>query len=39
MEILAGVPETLAYLGERHHIILMTKGNPVEQAGKSNVPD
>src|SRR5882672_96633 len=34
MEILAGVPETLAYLGERHHIILMTKGNPVEQAGK-----
>jgi putative hydrolase of the HAD superfamily len=34
MEILAGVPETLAYLGERHHVILMTKGNPVEQAGK-----
>jgi putative hydrolase of the HAD superfamily len=34
MEILAGVPETLAYLAERHHVILMTKGNPVEQAGK-----
>jgi putative hydrolase of the HAD superfamily len=34
LEILVGVPETLAYLGERHHVILMTKGNPVEQAGK-----
>jgi putative hydrolase of the HAD superfamily len=33
-EILPGVPETLQYLGERHHTILMTKGNPAEQAGK-----
>ncbi len=34
VEILPDVPETLAYLGDRHHIILMTKGNPAEQAGK-----
>ncbi len=34
VEILAGVPETLAYLAARHHVILMTKGNAVEQAGK-----
>jgi putative hydrolase of the HAD superfamily len=34
MEILPGVPETLQYLGERHHLIMMTKGNPAEQAGK-----
>ncbi len=34
VEILAGVPETLAYLAERHHVILMTKGNTVEQSGK-----
>jgi putative hydrolase of the HAD superfamily len=34
VEILAGVPETLAYLADRHHVILMTKGNEVEQAGK-----
>jgi putative hydrolase of the HAD superfamily len=34
IEILPEVPETLAYLAERHKIILMTKGNPVEQAGK-----
>jgi putative hydrolase of the HAD superfamily len=34
MEILPGVPETLQYLGERHHLILMTKGNPAEQSGK-----
>jgi putative hydrolase of the HAD superfamily len=34
VEILPGVPETLEYLGERHHTILMTKGNPAEQAGK-----
>jgi len=34
MEIMAGVPETLEYLAERHHVILMTKGNAVEQAGK-----
>lgn len=34
IEILPGVPETLQYLGERHHLILMTKGNPAEQSGK-----
>jgi putative hydrolase of the HAD superfamily len=34
VEILEGVPETLAYLGSRHHLILMTKGNLTEQAGK-----
>jgi putative hydrolase of the HAD superfamily len=28
------VPETLKYLGERHHLILMTKGHPAEQSGK-----
>jgi putative hydrolase of the HAD superfamily len=34
IEVLPGVPETLQYLGERHHLILMTKGNPAEQSGK-----
>jgi putative hydrolase of the HAD superfamily len=34
MEFLPDVPETLAYLSERHHVIMMTKGNAVEQAGK-----
>jgi putative hydrolase of the HAD superfamily len=34
IEILTGVPETLKYLGERHHLILMTKGHPAEQSGK-----
>jgi putative hydrolase of the HAD superfamily len=34
VEILRGVPETLQYLGERHHLIMMTKGNFAEQAGK-----
>ncbi len=34
VEILAGVPETLAYLTARHHLILMTKGNVTEQMGK-----
>jgi putative hydrolase of the HAD superfamily len=34
VEILRGVPETLEYLGERHHLILVTKGNFAEQAGK-----
>ena len=34
VEILAGVPETLEYLSQRHHLILMTKGHPAEQAGK-----
>jgi putative hydrolase of the HAD superfamily len=34
VEILAGVPETLAYLSGRHHVILMTKGAIAEQSGK-----
>ena len=34
IEILPGVPETLQYLGEHHHLIMMTKGNPAEQSGK-----
>jgi len=34
LEIIAGVPETLKYLAERHSLILMTKGNFVEQSGK-----
>ncbi|MGZ4822479.1 MAG: HAD family hydrolase [Terriglobales bacterium] len=34
VEILAGVPETLNYLAERHHLILLTKGNLTEQSGK-----
>jgi putative hydrolase of the HAD superfamily len=34
VEILAGVPETLAYLSSRHHMILMTKGAIAEQSGK-----
>jgi putative hydrolase of the HAD superfamily len=35
LEIIAGVPETLDYLNRRgHHLIVMTKGNITEQAGK-----
>jgi putative hydrolase of the HAD superfamily len=34
IEVIAGVPETLDYLSQRHHLILMTKGHPTEQAGK-----
>src|SRR3954467_6278434 len=34
MEIRRGVPETLAYLAGRHHLILMTKGALAEQSGK-----
>jgi len=34
MEIIRGVPETLQYLSERHHLILMTKGAFSEQTGK-----
>jgi putative hydrolase of the HAD superfamily len=34
VEILAGVPETLRYLSERHHLILMTKGAIAEQSSK-----
>ncbi len=32
--ILDGVPETLAYLAERHRLILFTKGESAEQAAK-----
>jgi putative hydrolase of the HAD superfamily len=34
VEVLPGVPETLQHLGERHNLIMMTKGNPPEQSGK-----
>ncbi len=35
LELLEGVPETLGYLSERgHHLILMTKGDFTEQSGK-----
>jgi putative hydrolase of the HAD superfamily len=34
IELLPGVPETLAELAKRHRLILMTKGNQAEQAGK-----
>jgi putative hydrolase of the HAD superfamily len=34
VELIHGVPETLDYLSQRHHLIMMTKGNPTEQAGK-----
>jgi putative hydrolase of the HAD superfamily len=34
VELLPGVPETLQYLSERHHLILMTKGAVPEQTGK-----
>lgn len=35
MELIDGVPETLAYLSARgHRMILLTKGNPAEQTGK-----
>ncbi len=34
IEFIAGVPETLEYLSERHRLILVTKGDPVEQSGK-----
>ncbi len=33
-QILEGVPETLAYLARRHRLILLTKGEAAEQAGK-----
>jgi putative hydrolase of the HAD superfamily len=34
IETISGVPETLRYLSERHHLIMMTKGNLTEQSGK-----
>jgi putative hydrolase of the HAD superfamily len=34
MEVIAGVPETLEYLAERHDLTLFTKGHPDEQTLK-----
>ena len=34
VEIMPGVPQTLQYLGERHHLIMLTKGAFAEQSGK-----
>ena len=34
VEILRGVPETLQYLSQRHHLIMLTKGAMAEQSGK-----
>ncbi|HKW27131.1 MAG TPA: HAD family hydrolase [Terriglobales bacterium] len=34
VEILPGVPETLQYLAQRHHLIMVTKGATAEQSGK-----
>src|SRR5262249_3674818 len=34
VEIIAGVAETLAYLAPPHHLLLVTKGDRVEQSGK-----
>jgi putative hydrolase of the HAD superfamily len=34
VEILAGVPETLVHLAQQHHLMLVTKGDLLEQAGK-----
>ena len=34
LEIFEGVPGTLEYLAQRHHLIMMTKGNITEQSGK-----
>ncbi|MCU1311635.1 MAG: haloacid dehalogenase [Candidatus Angelobacter sp.] len=34
MEIIDGVPETLEYLSERHHLLVMTKGSFTEQSAK-----
>src|SRR3954447_15972520 len=34
MELINGVADTLEYLRPRHHLILLTKGNMIEQTGK-----
>ena len=34
IEMFNEVPETLAYLSERHRLIMLTKGNITEQSGK-----
>src|SRR6202021_3185102 len=36
--ILEGVPETLAYLAKHHRLIMVTKGEPAEQAAKGEAP-
>ena len=33
-KIIEGVPETLHHLAPRHHLIMFTKGHPVEQSLK-----
>jgi len=37
LELIEGVPETIAFLAERHELILFTKGHPEEQAYKIEV--
>ncbi|HEY1205164.1 MAG: HAD family hydrolase [Bryobacteraceae bacterium] len=37
LELIEGVPETIACLAERHELILFTKGHPEEQAYKIEV--
>lgn len=34
VQLIADVPETLAYLAQKHHLILLTKGDITEQTGK-----
>ena len=34
IQLLPGVEETLSYLSERHHLVLVTKGDMKEQSGK-----
>jgi len=34
IEVLPGVPETLQYLAERHHLLMLTKGAIAEQTSK-----
>ena len=34
VQMIEGVPETLAYLAERHHLLMVTKGDITEQSGK-----
>ena len=37
LELIEGVPETIAFLAARHELILFTKGHPEEQAYKIDV--
>jgi putative hydrolase of the HAD superfamily len=34
VQLIEGVPETLAYLASRHHLLMVTKGDVTEQSGK-----